>query len=166
MIIVISIHYNNMISILYSTSGTGILCGSEFLMSTVHFKVQGPWQRTICPLKAQFQFRYNKKHLSRSKYFPILPMLLTEKNADLHILLTCLDNIRCESTITLISWAAGVANLIQPPTSINTRKSSAMKARAQVMYLSGWHAKSFLSFFYFPPTEVATCSPRLPIFSV
>ena len=29
------------------------------------------------------------------KYFPILPMLLTEKNADLHTLLTCSDNIRC-----------------------------------------------------------------------
>ena len=43
MIIVISILYNNMISILYSTSGTGvliltfllkILSGSEFFMST------------------------------------------------------------------------------------------------------------------------------------
>ena len=29
--------------------------------------------------------------------------------------------------------------------------------------LSGLHAKPFL-FFYFPTTEVATCSPRLPIF--
>ena len=31
--------------------------------------------------------------------------------------------------------------------------------------LSGLHAKPFL-FFYFPTTEVATCSPRLPIFKV
>ena len=29
--------------------------------------------------------------------------------------------------------------------------------------MSGLHAKPFL-FFYFPATEVATCSPRLPIF--
>jgi len=59
-------------------------------------------------------------------------MLLTEKNADLHALLICLDNIRCKSTSTLISWAAGVADLIYPLTSINTRKSSAMKARLPI----------------------------------
>ena len=68
---------------------------------------------TDCSITTPFQRHlhlyiaiYGKKHLSRSEYFPILAMLLMEKNADLHTLLTCLDNIRCESTGTARSWAA------------------------------------------------------------
>ena len=76
-----------------------------------NYESKGPGSERSVPIKLSFSFRYNKKHLSRSKYFPILPMLPTEKNADLHTLLTSLDNIRCESTSTL-SWAAGVGDLI------------------------------------------------------
>ena len=97
-------------------------------------KSRGPGSNDLSPIKLSFSFRYSKEHLSWSKYFPIAPFLLTEKNAVLHTLLTCLHNIRCESTSTLRSWAAGVGDLIQPATSINSRKSNAMKARAQVIY--------------------------------
>ena len=40
------------------------------------------------------------------------PNIETEKSSDLHTLLTCLDNIKCESTSTLRSWAAGIGDLI------------------------------------------------------
>ena len=73
--------------------------------------------------------------------------------------------IRCESTSTLRSWAAGVGDLKQPPTSINTRKSNAIKARAQVIYFRLVRvACQTISDFYFPRTKVATYSPRLPTF--
>ena len=35
-----------------------------------------------------------------------------EKNAELHTPLTCLGNMRCESTSTLRSWGAGVGDVI------------------------------------------------------
>ena len=81
--------------------------------------------------------------------------------------LTCLDNIKCESTSTLRSWAAGIGDVIQPIISIsmNTRKSSALKARASVIFFCLVRlACQTVCVFYFPGTEVATCSPRLPIF--
>ena len=68
--------------------------------------------------------------LSRSKYFLILPILLMEKNANLHTLLTCLDNVRCESTSTPRSRAASVGDIYSITTKINTRKSNAMETRA------------------------------------
>ena len=77
MIIVFSILYNNMISILYSTSRTGvfsltlkILSDSEFLMSTGSaFQSRGALvaKRSV-PIKLSFSFRYGKKHLSQPKY--------------------------------------------------------------------------------------------------
>ena len=80
--------------------------------------------------------------------------------------LTCLYNIKCESTSTLRSWTVGIGDLIQPPTSINTRKSNTLKARAQVIFFCFVRvACQTVSVFYFPTTEVATCSPRLPIFT-
>ena len=75
-------------------------------------KSRGPGSEQSVPIKLSFSYRYSKKLLWRSNYFPMPPMLLTEKDADLHTLLTCLDNIRCESTSTLRSWAAVVGDLI------------------------------------------------------
>ena len=74
MIIVFSILYNNMISILYSTSRTGVF----FLMSTgsafQRLGVLGS-ERSI---KLSFSLRYSKKQLSRLDI-----NIETEKNADL-----------------------------------------------------------------------------------
>ena len=123
MIIAISILYNNMISILYSTSGTGVLILTFLLKNIEWFRIlyvyrqcipksRGPGSERSVPVKLSLSFRYSKKHLSWSKYFSFLPMLQTEKNADLHTLLTCLDNIRLESTSTRRSWAACVGDLI------------------------------------------------------
>ena len=107
MIIVISILYNRSLLTLLLE----ILSDIGFLMPTDSALARGPGSERSVPIKLSFSFRYSKKDWSRSKYFPILPMLLTEKNADFHTLLTCLDNIRCESTSTLRSWGAGVGDL-------------------------------------------------------
>ena len=79
--------------------------------------------------------------------------------------LTCLDNIKCELTSTLIFRAAGIGDLIQAPRLINTRKSNALKARAQVIFFCLVRvACQTVSVLYCPTTEVATFSPRLPVF--
>ena len=74
MIIVFSILYNNMISILYSTSRTGVF----FLMSTGSAFQRGPGSERSVPIKLSFSLRYCKKQLSRLEI-----NIETEKNADL-----------------------------------------------------------------------------------
>ena len=76
MIIVFLILYNNMNSILYSTSRTGV-----FLLMSMGSAFQSLGAlaaNDLSPIKLSFSLRYSKKHLSWLKI-----NIETEKNADL-----------------------------------------------------------------------------------